>query len=134
MEIKVRYAVPSDSMAVVCGLRNKNFAYNTTAQAKADITNHQLLVAEINGKVVGSLAIIPTSHGYMGLKRGCVYNKKYKGKGIMTALFDYAVALNLGSYGCTPWAENIAIIKILLNHNFKYQKTVHENYMVYVRA
>ncbi len=129
----VRFATAADTLRVVRGLQNKGMNFNTTAQAKADILAGHLLVAEIDGRIVGSLAVVPTAHGYTGLKRGCVYNKKNQGKGVLSAMFDFALSLGLGDYGCTPWIENTAVIHSLEKRGFHYEKTVCENYLVYVR-
>lgn len=129
----IRFATQTDKLSVVRGLQNKRMDFNTTQQAKADIDAGCLLVAVDGARVLGSLAVVPTSHGYTGLKRGCVYNKKNRGKGIMSALFDYALALDLGCYGCTPWAENVAMLALLQKRGFKYQKTVCEKYLVFVK-
>lgn len=131
--MEVRFAIPADKFYVVRGLQNKHMDFNTPAHAKDDIINGRLLVAVMDGKIVGSLAVVETTHGYYGLKRGCVYNKRNKGKGIMSALFDYAISLNLGDYGCTPWADNEPMMRLLAKRGFQYEKTVCEKYLVFIK-
>lgn len=133
MKVNVRYATEEDTMRIVRGLQNKHLDFNTPAQARHDIEMKSLLVAIIDNKIVGSLAVVNTTHGYKGLKRGCIYNKKNYGKGIMSALFDYALSLGYDTYGCTPWADNSAIIKMISKRGFQYEKTVAEKYLVYVK-
>jgi len=132
--MEIRYATEADKLSIIRSLQNKHMDFNTPTHAKKDIENHSLIICIDNNKIVGSLALCQPTHGYWAIKRGCVYNKKNQGKGIMSALFQYALSLNKGYYGCTPWAENTKIISIITKYGFTYQKTVCEKYLVYTKG
>ena len=131
----IRYATSADKIHIIRSLQNKKIAYNTTAQAKTDIENGRLLIAIIDDKIVGSLAIVPEpAHHYTALKRLCVYNKKYRGRGIANELIATASALVSGPVGATPWANNPATIHLFEKNGFSYQYTFLENYKFYLKT
>ena len=131
----VRYATKEDTLHVVRALQNKKMEYNTTADAKNDIALNRLVVAVENGKILGSVAIVYKAHrGYYAIMRGCVYSKRSKGKGVMSALIDFVLALNLGTYGATPWNDNPAMIHIFVKRGFEYQYTFKKNYDFYKKS
>ena len=131
----IRYATTADKIHIIRSLQNKKIAYNTTAQAKEDIEKGRLLIAIINEKIVGSLAIVPEpAHRYTALKRLCVYNKKYRGRGIANELITTASALISGPVGATPWANNPATIHLFEKNGFTYQYTFLENYKFYLKT
>lgn len=130
--MEIRYATNADTIHIIRAIQNKKMDYNTTNDVKEDISNNRLLIATENGKVLASMAIVYKPHrGYHALMRMCVYSKKSKGKGIAGKLVDYALSLNLGVYGGTPWADNPAMCHILEKRGFKYQYTFKENYKFY---
>ena len=131
----IRYATHADKIHIIRSLQNKKIAYNTTVQAKTDIEKGRLLVAILDDKIVGSLAIVPEpAHNYTALKRLCIYNKKYCGKGIANQLIATASALVSGPIGATPWASNPATIHLFEKNGFTYQYTFLENYKFYLKT
>lgn len=131
----IRYATKKDTIHVVRAIQNKKMSYNTTEDVKKDISLGRLLVAVENNKIIGSLAIVYKPHrGYYAIMRGCVYSKKNSGKGIMSALIDFALSLNLGTYGATPWGDNPAMIHIFVKRGFEYQYTFKKNYNFYKKS
>jgi len=132
--MEIRYATAADAIHVIRSLQNKNIAYNTTAQAKEDITNGRLLVAEIDGRLVGSIAIVPEpNYNYTALKRLCVYNKKDHGKGIANELIKTAAALVDGPVGGTPWNTNPVTTHLFEKNGFVYQYTFSEKYQFFLK-
>ena len=132
--MEIRKATATDLVHVIRSLQNKGIDYNTTAQAKADILNNRLFVAIINGKIVGSCAIVEeTAYNYTAIKRVCVYNKKNCGKGIASALVAYICGLDLGNLGATPW-NNPGMIRVFEKYGFRYQYTFLENYNFYLKT
>ena len=130
----IRFATANDKIHIIRSLQNKKIEYNTTAQAKTDIENGRLLIAVIDNKIVGSLAIVPEpSYSYTALKRLCVYNKKYRGKGIANQLIATASTFVSGPVGATPWANNPATIHLFEKNGFTYQYTFLENYNFYLK-
>lgn len=131
----IRYATSADTLRVMRSIQNKGMEYNTTAQVKMDIALGRLIVAEENGKLLGSLAIVEeTDWNYTAIKRVCVYSKKSRGKGIASALIAFVLTLNLGVLGATPWNDNPAMIHIFEKHGFVYQYTFMENYCFYKKC
>lgn len=130
----IRKATTADIKKVTMSLRNRNIAYNTPAQAKTDIINGYMFVIESDdGRIIGSMCLVPEPHhGYSAVKRGCIYNRKNNGKGYARMLMEYIIEHSEGTLGCTPWAENKAVLHILATHGFEYRKTVCENYLVHV--
>ena len=131
----IRFATANDKIHIIRSLQNKKIEYNTTAQAKTDIENGRLLIAIIGNKIVGSLAIVPEpAYHYTALKRLCVYNNKYRGRGIANELIATASALVSGPVGATPWANNPATIHLFEKNGFSYQYTFLENYKFYLKT
>lgn len=129
--MEIRFATAADTIHVMRSLQNKHIDYNTPAQAKNDIALGRLIVAVDGNKIVGSIAIVPEEeYQYTAIKRMCVYNKKYRGRGIAKALMEYVCALDLGTIGATPW-DNPATIHLLEKFGFKYQYTFMEHYNFY---
>ena len=130
----IRFATLSDTIHVVRSLQNKKIEYNTVEQAKSDIEQKRLLVAVIDNKIVGSIAIVPEpAYSYTALKRLCVYNKKYRGRGIANQLITTATNLTPGPVGATPWANNPATIHLFEKNGFVYQYTFLEKYQFYLK-
>ena len=130
----IRYAGAADTIHVVRSLQNKNIAYNTTEQAKEDIAAGRLLVAEIDGRLVGSIAIVPEpNYNYTALKRLCVYNKKDHGKGIANELIKTAASLVNGPVGGTPWTTNPITTHLFEKNGFIYQYTFAEKYQFFLK-
>lgn len=131
----IRFAEQADAIHIIRAIQNKHMDYNTTADVKNDIALGRLLVAVDGGKRLGSLAIVYKPHrGYYALMRGCVYSKQSRGKGVMTALIKYAISLNLGDLGGTPWNTNPAIIHIFQKCGFQYQYTFNKFYDFYKKS
>ena len=130
----IRFATPSDTIHIVRSLQNKKIEYNTVEQAKNDIKQNRLLIAIIDNKIVGSIAIVPEPvYSYTALKRLCVYNKKYCGKGIANQLIATAASLTPGPVGATPWVSNPATIHLFEKNGFVYQYTFLEKYQFYLK-
>ena len=130
----IRFATINDTLHIIRAIQNKKMDYNTTNDIKNDIKNGNLIIAIDNEKILASMAIVYKPHRrYFALMRMCVYNKMSKGKGIASALVDYALSLNLGNYGGTPWDDNPAMIHILEKRGFKYQYTFQEHYKFYLK-
>lgn len=131
----VRFASNEDTLSVIRSIQNKRMNYNTTAQAKQDISLGRLVVVEENGKLLGSCAIVKeTNRGYTAIKRVCVYSKKSRGKGVAQALIAFVCSLGLGTLGATPWNDNPAMCHIFKKFGFKYQYTFLENYDFYKKS
>ena len=128
----IRKATEQDTIRIIRAIQNKRMDYNSPAHVKTDITAQQLIVAEENGKLLGSVAVFYKPHrSYYAITRMCIYSKRSKGKGVASALIDYVLALGLGDYGCTPWNNNPAMIHILEKRGFVYQYTFKKNYEFY---
>ena len=128
----IRYATQADQIHIIRSIQNKHMDFNTVEDVKNDIACGNLIVAEDQGKLLGSIVVKYKPHrNYYAIMRGCVYNKKNYGKRIISTLIDYVLALNLGTYGATPWNDNPAIIKVFQKRGFQYQYTFNEKYDFY---
>ena len=128
----VRYATSADTIHIIRAIQNKHMDYNTPQDVRNDIAAERLIVAEENGKLLGSVAIVYKAHrGYYAIMRMCVYAKASRGKGIASALIDYILSLDLGTYGATPWNDNPTMIHIFIKRGFQYQYTFKEKYDFY---
>lgn len=128
----VRFATPADTIRIIRAIQNKRMDYNTPQDVREDVNAGRLIVAEENGKLLGSVAIVYKAHrGYYAIMRMCVYAKTSTGKGVASALVDYVLALGLGTYGATPWNDNPAMIHIFVKRGFEYQYTFKKNYDFY---
>ena len=134
--MEIRYATKNDQLSIIRAIQNKHMDYNTPADVKADIAAHRLLIAvDDNGKILGSLAFVYKPHReYTAIMRGCVYSKKSKGKGVMSALVAHIVSMNLGTLGATPWNDNPAMVHIFVKFGFAYQYTFNKNYDFYKKC
>lgn len=128
----VRFATQADTIRIIRAIQNKRMDYNTPQDVREDVNAGRLIVAEENGKLLGSVAIVYKAHrGYYAIMRMCVYAKTSTGKGVASALVDYVLALGLGTYGATPWNDNPAMIHIFVKRGFEYQYTFKKNYDFY---
>lgn len=128
----VRFATSADTIHIIRAIQNKRMDYNTPQDVREDVNVGRLIVAEENGKLLGSVAIVYKPHrGYYAIMRMCVYAKTSAGKGIASTLIDYVLALNLGTYGATPWNDNPAMIHIFVKRGFEYQYSFKKKYDFY---
>ena len=128
----IRYATSTDTIRIIRAIQNKRMDYNTPLDVREDIPAGRLIVAEENGKLLGSVAIVYKPHrGYWAIMRLCVYNKKSAGKGVASALIDFILSLALGTYGATPWNTNPAMIHIFQKRGFQFQYTFQKYYDFY---
>ena len=128
----VRFATPADTIRIIRAIQNKRMDYNTPQDVREDVEARRLIVAEENGKLLGSVAIVYKAHrGYYAIMRMCVYAKTSVGKGVASTLIDYVLALGLGTYGATPWNDNLAMIHIFVKRGFEYQYTFKKKYDFY---
>lgn len=115
----IRYATFNDTIHIIRAIQNKHFNYNTPSNVREDISANRLIVAEENGKLLGSVAIVYKPHrSYYAIMRLCVYSKQNAGKGIASALIDFILNLALGTYGATPWNDNPAMCHIFEKRGF----------------
>ena len=132
--MNIRFATKKDTLSIVRSLQNKHIEYNTPTQAKEDIKNNRLVIAEENGRIYGSCAIIKDErHHYTAIKRLCVYNKKFLRKSVGTQLVEYVCSLGLGDLGATPWADNPSGCKLFERNGFEYQYTFNEKWCFYLK-
>lgn len=128
----IRFATTADAIHIIRAIQNKRMDYNTPQDVREDVNAGRLIVAEENGKLLGSVVVVYKAHrGYYAIMRMCVYSKTSKGKGVASALIDYVLALGLGTYGATPWNDNPAMIHILVKRGFEYQYTFKNKYDFY---
>lgn len=131
----IRYATKQDTIRIIRAIQNKRMDYNTPADVRADVEAGQLLVAEENGKLLGSVAVFYKPHrGYHAITRMCVYSKRSAGKGVASALIDYILSLGYETLGATPWEENAAMCHIFEKRGFVYQYTFKKNYRFYKKS
>lgn len=131
----VRLANKSDYRGVARSLANKNISYISSIHAKNDIENNRLFVMEENGKAIAQCALVyEPLYNYYAIKRLVVYNKKNCGRGIAQQFISFFCAMDLPALGCTPWADNVAMKKLLERNGFVYQYTFMDNYQFYKRA
>lgn len=131
----IRIANKSDYRGVACSLTNKNIPYISSAHAKNDIESNRLFVMEEDGKVIAQCALVYESlYNYYAIKRLVVYNKKNCGRGIAQQFISFFCAMDLPALGCTPWADNVVMKKLLERNGFVYQYTFMGNYQFYKRA
>lgn len=111
----VQFATVGDTLSIVRSFQNKQTDYMTTSHIKDDILNCRLIVCKEDNKIVGFLALEDKpEHGYTGIRRACVPNKKNRGRGIMNELVRFAVQQSTAyPLGATPWTTNPAIIHVL---------------------
>ena len=134
-KMTIRYATFNDTIRIIRAIQNKHFNYNTPLNVHEDISAGRLIVAEENGKLLGSVAIVYKPHrGYYAIMRLCVYSKQNAGKGIASALIDFILGLALGTYGATPWNDNPAMCHIFEKRGFIYQYTFKEKYRFYKKG
>ena len=130
----IRQATTKDTIHIIRAIQNKHMDYNTPQDVRDDIAAERLIVAEENGKLLGSVAIVYKAHrGYYAIMRMCVYSKKSRGKGVASALINYIVSLNFKTIGATPWNDNPAMCHILEKFGFEYQYTFNTYYNFYKR-
>ena len=131
----IRYATEKDTVRIIRAIQNKHMDYNTPADVREDVNAQHLIVAEENGKLLGSVAVFYKPHrGYYAITRVCVYSKKSHGKGVASALIQYVLSLGLGEYGATPWNDNPAMCHIFEKYGFKYQYTFNTFYRFYKKS
>ena len=131
----IRYATEKDTIRIIRAIQNKRMDYNTPADVREDVKAGHLIVAEENGKLLGSVAVFYKPHrGYYAITRVCVYSKKSHGKGVASALIKYVLSLGLGEYGATPWNDNPAMCHIFEKYGFKYQYTFNTFYRFYKKS
>mgnify|MGYP003297797661 CR=1 FL=1 len=100
--------------------------------AKKDIENSRLFVVEEEGKIIAQCALVyEEEYNYYAIKRLVVYNQKNCGRGIAQKFISFFCNKNLPALGCTPWADNIVMKKLLERNGFVYQYTFMENYQFY---
>ena len=105
--------------------------YNTVGQAKSDLENGFLYAVIDDNVLVANFSLVPEiDHGYTAFKRLAVYRQNC---GIADFIFKYICGNIVGTIGCTPWASNKKMLHLLDKHDFKYQFTVCERYLVYTR-
>lgn len=130
--MEIRYATPQDTIRIIRAIQNKHMDYNTPADVRADVEAGQLLVAEENGKLLGSVAVFYKPHrGYHAITRMCIYSKRSTGKGVASALIDYILTLGYDTLGATPWEENVAMCHIFEKRGFIFQYQFLEKYKFY---
>lgn len=131
----VRPATNADTIRIIRAIQNKHMDYNTPFDVREDVKNNRLFVAEENGKLLGSMAVVYKPHrGYHAIMRGCVYARSSSGKGVASALVDYILSLGYETLGATPWADNGAMCHIFEKRGFEYQYTFKENYKFYKKS
>jgi RimJ/RimL family protein N-acetyltransferase len=131
----IRFATNTDTIRIIRAIQNKHMDYNTPADVREDIKNGCLLVAEENGKLLGSVAVFYKPHRqYHAITRMCVYSKKSQGKGVASALIDSVLALDFDTLGATPWDENPCMCHILEKRGFVYQYTFNTHYKFYKKT
>jgi RimJ/RimL family protein N-acetyltransferase len=130
--MEIRFATAADTLSIIRAIQNKHMDYNTTTQAKEDVKLGRLVVAEENGKLLGSCAIVKDERrGYTAIKRVCVYSSKSRGKGVAQSLVGFVCSLGLGTLGATPWNDNPAMCHIFKKFGFEYQYTFLKYYDFY---
>ena len=131
----IRFATNADTIRIIRAIQNKHMDYNTPADVREDVKNGCLLVAEENGKLLGSVAVFYKPHRqYHVITRMCVYSKKSQGKGVASALIDSVLALGFDTLGATPWDENPCMCHILEKRGFVYQYTFNTHYKFYKKS
>ena len=131
----IRQATEKDTVRIIRAIQNKHMDYNTPADVREDVKAGHLIVAEENGKLLGSVAVFYKPHrGYYAITRVCVYSKKSHGKGVASALIQYVLSLGFGEYGATPWNDNPAMCHIFEKYGFKYQYTFNTFYRFYKKS
>ena len=132
--MKIRFANENDKLSAIRSLQKNQTSFCTTAQLKEDLSLGRLIVAEENGKLLGSCAIVNEPNwNYTAIKRLIIYSKKSRGKGIADSLIKYIISLNLGVIGGTPWKENSITRHLFEKNGFEFQYTFMENYCFYKR-
>lgn len=128
----IRIATKTDYRKIACSLNNKHINYITSSHAKEDIENSRLFVVEEEGKIIAQCALVyEEEYNYYAIKRLVVYNQKNYGRGIAQKFISFFCNKNLPALGCTPWADNIVMKKLLERNGFVYQYTFMENYQFY---
>ena len=131
----IRFATNADTIRIIRAIQNKHMDYNTPADVREDVKNGCLLVAEENGRLLGSVAVFYKPHRQQhAITRMCVYSKKSQGKGVASALIDSVLALGFDTLGATPWDENPCMCHILEKRGFVYQYTFNTHYKFYKKS
>ena len=131
----IRFATNADTIRIIRAIQNKHMDYNTPADVREDVKNGCLLVAEEDGKLLGSVAVFYKPHRqYHAITRMCVYSKKSQSKGVASALIDSVLALGFDTLGATPWDENPCMCHILEKRGFVYQYTFNTHYKFYKKS
>ena len=132
--MEIRFANENDKLSAIRSLQKNQTPFCTTAQLKEDLSLGRLIVAEENGKLLGSCAIVEEPNWeYTAIKRLIVYSKKSRGKGIADKLIKYVISLNLGTSGGTPWRNNTVTRHLFEKNGFVFQYCFMENYCFYKR-
>lgn len=132
--MEIRFATMKEVKSITASIRNKKIDYNTPSMVKKDIEESRLIIAVEDNKILGQLALVDEPRfSYVAIKRLCVYNKKNKGKGIASALINYACNYTNKPIGASPWTNNLASISLFKKHGFEYQYTYLKNYNFYLK-
>ena len=131
----IRFANNSDLPFIVREIEAQDMDYNTPADAREDIAAGRMIVAEDNGIILASVIVKYKAHrDYYAIMRMCVYSNNSRGKGVASALIDFILSLNLGTYGATPWDDNPAMLHIFEKRGFVYQYTFKKHYCFYKKS
>lgn len=131
----IRLAQKSEAKSISCSIRNKKIDYNTARHVYEDLKNKRLYVlVDNNEKIIASCALVEeNNYNYTAIKRLVIFKKENYGKGIASQFVKYFVENISVPLGCTPWADNNAMKKILEKFGFKFQYTFLNNYCFYLR-
>lgn len=131
----IRLATQNDKLSIIRSAQKKQTDYMTTTQLCKDIDNNSLIITIDNAihKIVGWCALdfaCQQTHGYCGIKRMMIPNKKYRKRGIASLMIQWIIQeYPKLKFGGTPWIDNFAMRKVLADNGFTLSYYFGENDM-----
>ena len=130
--MEIRKATLQDYSTISHMVAPHKLPYLRAAHIHADIeANHELVAIE-DGHIVGIAAIVwDSQYSYWAIKRLLIPNKKNRGKGIARTLILAAITGKKEKIGCTPWKDNIPMIKLLESLDFQLEYIFDDKWCFY---
>lgn len=127
----IRKATLEDIRQLSYHLRNKGIEYFTVEQMKKDVENGSMYLLIIDGKIIGSVSLVETNFGWLGIKRLCIFNKKNGGKGYARQLLTYVVNSTNEEICITPWIDNAPMTRLVESIGFELEYIFNEVWCSY---
>lgn len=119
----------SDLNKIQKALSLLNIDYATPQHAQNDFRNNEIRLYALieNDCPVAICSVVPDhTYNYLAIKRLVVLDTNNRGKGYAKKLISTVVKRQKERCGCTPWADNKPMQRLLKELGFVYQYTFNE--------